>query len=193
MWVALPDELARLRTVIHIFHAIHRQKYHAHPNHDVHFLARELDDWLTKGIHSITDGSYTPRHLKRYYFQDEMVDQLHLSDRIFQHIILKQLKLTFPHVMNQNCYHLYGPSGVKLATQRIKQVLHDKKPKYIIRADIKSYYKSIPHYQLIQDVKQYYDDPKVHRMLEDIITNPIETPRGYKNADHGIDHGGEGA
>ena len=23
-------------------------------------------------------------------------------------------------------------------------------------------------------------------MLEAIITNPIETPRGYKNADHGI-------
>ncbi len=40
----------------------------------------------------MVDGTYTPRHLKRHYFSDEMVDQLHLSDRVFQHILLKQLK-----------------------------------------------------------------------------------------------------
>ena len=73
-----------------------------------------------------------------------------------------------------------------MATQCIKQVLQDKNPQYIIRADIKSFYKSISHPRLIADIKQHYDDPKVQAMLEAIITNPIETPRGYKNADHGI-------
>ena len=72
-----------------LFAKIHRQKHLAHANHEVHFMARELDDWLTLGVNAIVDGSYTPRYLKRYYFQDEMVDQLHLSDRIFQHILLK--------------------------------------------------------------------------------------------------------
>lgn len=132
------------------------------------------------------DGTYIPRHLKRYYFKEEMIDQLYLSDRILQHILLKQLKPTFSYVMNPNCYHLHGPSGVKLATQCIKQVLQDKNPQYIIRADIKSFYKSISHPRLIADIKQHYDDPKVQAMLKAIITNPIETPRGYKNADHGI-------
>jgi len=169
-----------------LFATIHKQKRHANPNHDVHFMARELDDWLVQGVESMVDGSYTPRHLKRHYFSDEMVDQLHLSDRIFQNILLKQLKTTFPFVMNSNCYHLHGPSGVRLATQRIRQVLLEKNPKYIIRADIKSFYKSIPHYQLVQDIKQHYDDPNVQAMLEQIIINPIETPRGYKNPDHGI-------
>lgn len=56
----------------------------------------------------------------------------------------------------------------------------------MIRADIKSFYKSIPHQKLIQDVNALYDDTKVQAMLEQIIINPIETPRGYKNADHGI-------
>lgn len=109
------------------------------------------------------DGSYSPRHLKRYYFKEEVLDQLYLSDRVFQHILLKQLKSTFPHVMNPNCFHLHGhgPNGVKLATQRIKQVLQVKNTQYIIRADIKSFYKSIPHHQLIQYVRRYYHDPKV--------------------------------
>ena len=88
--------------------------------------------------------------------------------------------------MNPNCYHLHGPSGVRIATQRIRQALQEKKPKFIIGADIKSFYKSISHHKLIQDIKQHYDDEKVQAMLEAIVTNPIETPRGYKNADHGL-------
>jgi retron-type reverse transcriptase len=132
------------------------------------------------------EGSYTPRYLQRYYFKDEMVDQLHISDRIFQHILLKQLKPTFAHVMNPNCFHLDGPNCVKRATQCIRQVLQQERPGYIIRADIKSFYRSIPHYKLIQDIKQTYDDPKVQSMLERVITNAIETPRGYKNPGHGI-------
>jgi RNA-directed DNA polymerase len=95
-----------------LFEKIHKRKYHAHHNHEIHFMSREIEDWLPQGIQLMRDGSYTPRPLRRFYFQDEMVDQLHLSDRIFQHILLKQLKSTFPHVMNKNCYHLHGPTGV---------------------------------------------------------------------------------
>lgn len=169
-----------------LFAKIHKRKKSANHNHEIHFLAREINDWLPKGINSMIDGSYSPRHLKRYYFADEMVDQLHLSDRIFQHILLKQLKPTFKHIMNPNCYHLFGPTGVKYATQRIRQVLQDEQPNYVLRVDVKSFYKSIQHHKLIQDIKQYYDDPKVQLMLENIITNPIETPRGYKNPGSGI-------
>ena len=112
-----------------------------------------MDEWLPQGIQSIIAGSYNPRCLKRYYFTDETVDQLHLSDRIFQHILLQQLKPTFKYVMNPNCYHLDGPSGVKYATQRIKQILQDEKPTYVLRVDIKSFYASIPHFKLLQDIK----------------------------------------
>ena len=169
-----------------LFAKINKRKQSANHNNEIHFLAREINEWLPQGIQSMIDGSYTPRHLKRYYFQDEMVDQLHISDRVFQHVLLKQLKPTFKHIINPNCLHIYGPSGVKLATQRILQVLEEEKPEYIIRADIKSFYKSIPHHKLIQDIKKFYDDPKVQFMLQEIITNPIETPRGYKNAVTGI-------
>lgn len=178
------EEMRAIGTTL--FAKIHRQKHYANHNHDVHLMAREMDDWLVTGINSIVDGSYTPRFLKRHYFPDEMVDQLHLSDRVLQHILLKQLKPTFAHVMNPNCYHLHGPSGVKIATARIRKALLEDKPQFVIRADIKSFYKSIQHHLLIQDIRRHYDDPKVRAMLEQVIRNPIETPRGYKNADHGI-------
>lgn len=169
-----------------LFAKIHKRKYHAHHNAEVHFMAREIDDWLPQGIQSIIDGTYNPRCLKRHYFSDEVVDQLHLSDRIFQHILLRQLKPTFKHIMNPNCYHLDGPTGVKHATSRINQLLQDQNPKYLLRVDIKSYYASIPHFKLLQDIKKYYHDPRLLAMLENIITNPIDTPRGYKNPSRGI-------
>lgn len=55
-----------------------------------------------------------------------------------------------------------------------------------ITSNSRAFYKSIPHHLLIQDIKQHYHDEKVQNMLEQIIINPIETPRGYKNPDHGI-------
>jgi RNA-directed DNA polymerase len=169
-----------------LFAKIHKRKYHANHNNEIHYMSREIDEWLPQGIQSIIAGSYNPRCLKRYYFSDEVVDQLHLSDRIFQHILLKQLKPTFKYVMNRNVYHLSGPAGVKHATERIREVLQDDKPQFFLRADIKSFYRSIPHYKLIADIKKYYNDPKLLAMLENIITNPIETPRGYKNPGTGI-------
>ena len=169
-----------------LFAQIHRKKKHANHNHDVHIMAREIDEWLPQGIQSLIDGTYDPRCLKRYYFEDEVVDHVHLSDRILQHLLLKQLKPTFKHVMNSNVYHLIGPSGVKHATLRIKQVLEEEKPTYFLRVDIRSYYASIPHYKLLKDIKQHYHDPKIIAMLENIITNPIDTPRGSRNPSHGI-------
>jgi hypothetical protein len=169
-----------------LFAKIHKRKKLSHYNNDVHFLAREIDEWLPNGIQSMIDGTYDPRCLKRLYFTDEVVDHLHLSDRILQHILLKQLKPTFKHVINPNCHHLEGPGGVRSATQRIKQELQKGEVKYVLRVDIRSYYASIPHFKLLRDIKKYYHDPKLIAMLENIITNPIETARGYKNTGYGI-------
>lgn len=41
-----------------LFAKIHRQKHRAHHNHDVHFLAREINEWLPQGIQSMIDGTY---------------------------------------------------------------------------------------------------------------------------------------
>ena len=168
-----------------LFQAIHRKKRLATPNHEIHTLARTLDEWLPESIQSLIAGTYSPRYLKRHYFEDNVVDSLYLPDRLLQHVLLHELKPTFKAVISKNCYHLNGPHGVKLATTRVREAL-ESQPKYVIRADIKSYYASIPHYRLIQDIKKLYDDTKVQTLLERVIRNPIETARGYKNSDYGI-------
>src|SRR3990167_1906037 len=109
-----------LATSRQLFAKVMKRKRLAHHNHDIHFLAREVENWLPQGIQSLMTGNYHPHHLRRTYFKDEVLDQLHLSDRIFQHVLLKELKSTFKYVMNANCFHVHGPTGVKLATQRVR-------------------------------------------------------------------------
>jgi len=103
-----------------------------------------------------------------------------------QHLLFKIIKPTFKYVLNPNCYHIAGPSGVRRATEWICQVLKNEKPKYFIRADIKSYYKSIAHYKLIKDIKNSYNNCNLIKMFSNIICNPIETPHGVLNPYTGI-------
>ena len=53
------------------------------------------------------------------------------------------------HVTNPNCAHVYGQTGVKIATKRIREALATKQYHFIIRADIKSFYKSIQHHKVL--------------------------------------------
>jgi hypothetical protein len=62
-----------------LFAKIHRQKKHANHNHDVHIMAREIDESLPQGIQSLIDGTYDPRCLKRYCFEDEVVDRVFVA------------------------------------------------------------------------------------------------------------------
>ena len=169
-----------------LFSSIYRRKQQASPNHEIHFLAKELDQWLVEGIHRIKSGIYSPRHTKRHYFDDGVVEQLYVCDRVFQHLILKQLKPTFKHITNANCLHLHGPNGVKVAADKVDKALLCEEYQYFIRADIKFYYRSIQHRFLIDDIKQAFRDEKIIHMLTEIIKNPIDTPWGTKNPDFGL-------
>lgn len=86
-------------------------------HHDIHFLAREIDDWLPKGIQSMINGCYDPRPLKRYYFIDEIVNQLHISEglalrgplsQFFSGIFLKKLDDAF--LTSTQVYYLMNRS-----------------------------------------------------------------------------------
>lgn len=81
---------------------------------------------------------------------------------------------------------MHGPSGVRLATNKIRSVLANEHPTHFIRADIKSFYSSIVHHKLIKDIKKHYDDDKLVTMLVNVINNPIDTPEGFINPVKGI-------
>ena len=45
---------------LHLFNMIYRKKRLANPNHDIHNLARKVDEWLPDSVQSLITGTYTP-------------------------------------------------------------------------------------------------------------------------------------
>lgn len=39
------------------FAKIHKRKHHAHHNHEIHFMAREIDEWMPEGIQALLEGT----------------------------------------------------------------------------------------------------------------------------------------
>ncbi|BCZ97298.1 hypothetical protein LEG80045_15540 [Legionella pneumophila] len=54
------DFVEMMNTGSKLFASIHKRKKVAHHNHDVHLMARTISEWLTQGVQSIINGTYTP-------------------------------------------------------------------------------------------------------------------------------------
>ena len=52
-----------------LFAKIHKQKYYANHNHDVHFMAREMNEWLWQGMQAMVDGSLHAALFKKKLFR----------------------------------------------------------------------------------------------------------------------------
>ena len=89
-------------------------------------------------------------------------------------LLFQQIKSTFSHLISKRCLHVQGPNGVKTALTWLHNVMNAKNYRYVIRADIKSYYASIDHRILLQQTQQSFQDPRVQHYLEAIITAPID-------------------
>ena len=78
-----------------LFDKLHKRKSSCNPNHDIHHLARDRENWLPQLVQSLIDGNYATQPIRRYYFKDEVVDQLEIVDRIAHHVLLKELNQPF--------------------------------------------------------------------------------------------------
>lgn len=166
------------------FARYYQAKRLSHWNHDIHLLHRDKV-WIEAGIEQVLDGSYNPWCIDRSGY----CDNVHIRDRVLLRVIYEELKPTFKHIINPHCYHLQGPHGVREASARIKKVLREKKPRYFIRTDIKSYFASISHELLIENIETHYADKRVAQLLKQAIKTPIKTRKGFINPDKGITSG----
>ena len=124
-------------------------------------------------------GTYKFNPMSSYTFKNtenqesETIVVWEYIDRLVIKLILKTITPIFKYIISASCYHLAGPSGVKIATKQIKKALANKKFRYFLRADIKSYYASIDRDILAKQVEQNFKDKRLLKYLIDIINIPI--------------------
>lgn len=114
------------------------------------------------------------RNPKCVGYNNEVVRCFAYLDRLMLHLIHTIIRPTFKHFISPFCFHLKGPSQIKIITQMITAALNTGRFKYCMRIDIKSYFSSINHRILFDQVKQHFDDPMILQYLETVITTGID-------------------
>ena len=137
------------------------------------FISR-FPDKVQQYVQDLVAGTYRFAPLKKYYFPEETITLWEWPDRLALSLLLEIIKPTFAHILSPKCFHMQGPNGSKPALRLTEKALKTGKYRYIIRADIRSYYASISRAILVQQIKAFFKDPRLIRYLEHIITSALD-------------------
>ncbi len=139
---------------------------------------RFLFDWNTsinRWIEKLIAGEYVFSPLKTYSFPTEPITLWTCEDRLILALIYQIIKPTFSKIISPLCYHLVeGVGGVQTALDATVNAFQRRSFRYVIRADIKSYYASIDHRILLKQLQENFHDPRLLKYFDDIVTIPIE-------------------
>ena len=158
----------------------------AHDNHDHHRFARE---WRGNGdamLSDIATGQHNFSPMKGYNYDGKIEPIWSFADSLAVRLLFRHLQPTFKHIIAKHCYHLQGPSSIKSITSIVSRALANKAFRYVIRADIKSYYASIDRDILCEQINAEFDDPVVLKYLNAIVHNVTDRGGWIETPDKGI-------
>lgn len=125
-------------------------------------------------ISSLVTGDYYPEPMKAYGYFGTKSPFWSYQDKLIQKLIYQRIKTTFKHIISKRCCHLSGPHQIKAITHDIEHALLNSSYRYMIRIDIKSYYRSINHRLLKKEINNVFNDQRLINLLHRIIDVPID-------------------
>jgi RNA-directed DNA polymerase len=124
---------------------------------------------LTRLAQRLRDGSYRPRAIRRTYIPkaDGTMRPLGIptvEDRIVQGALRHVVEPIFEKEFAQHSYGFRPGRGCKDALRRVDELLKNGH-RYVVDADLKSYFDTIPHDRLMKRVRDRIADGRVLELL----------------------------
>jgi RNA-directed DNA polymerase len=178
-WFSLIDKVHPTRTLNAAFYQVAANKGAAGVDHiTVEGFKLRLDANLKKLSEELLGGEYRPQQIRRHYIPKPGTKEKRplgiptVRDRVVQTALRMVLEPIFEHDFAEHSYGFRPGRGCKDALRRVDQLLKEGYT-YIVDADLKSYFDTIPHDRLMTLVGQKVSDGRVLSLIESFLKQGI--------------------
>ena len=144
---------------------------------------------------SIQNGSYQPQPAQRVWIPKLGSKELRplgiapVENRVVEMAIRNVIEPIFEHTFAEHSYGFRPGRGAKDALRRVNELLEDGKI-WVVDADLKGYFDSIPQDKLIAAVSEHIADGKVLELIQKFLKQGVmESGKGWSPTETGTPQG----
>ena len=178
-WFSLIDKVHPERILRAAFSQVAANKGAAGVDHvTVKMFDERLEENLKKLSEDLQSGQYRPQQIRRHYIPKPGSKEKRplgiptVRDRVVQTALLNVLEPIFERDFAEHSYGFRPGRGCKDALRRVDQLLKAGYT-YVVDADLKSYFDTIPHDRLLALVAQKVSDGRVLSLIEAFLKQGV--------------------
>jgi len=178
-WFSLIDKIHPERTLRAAFSQVAANKGAAGVDHvTVTMFDDRLEENLKRLSEDLQSGLYRPQQICRHYIPKPGSKEKRplgiptVRDRVVQTAVLNALEPIFEREFAEHSYGFRPGRGCKDALRRVDQLLKAGYT-YVVDADLKSYFDTIPHDRLLALVAQKVSDGRVLSLIEAFLKQGV--------------------
>ena len=178
-WFSLIDKVVPQRILEAAYWKVAANKGAAGMDHvTIAMFEARLDDELRRLSDGLRDGTYRPRAIRRHYIPKPGSQEMRplgiptIRDRVVQTALRMALEPIFERDFAEHSYGFRPGRGCKDALCRVDELL-EAGYTYIVDADLKSYFDTIPHDRLLARVGQKVSDGRVLSLIEAFLKQGV--------------------
>ena len=185
-WFSLMDKVYALANLRAAFAEVKANGGAAGVDHQtVEMFERHLEENLAQLCQSLRDGSYRPQAVRRVWIpkpgsrEKRPLGIPTVRDRVVQAALRHVLEPIFERDFAEQSYGFRPNRGCKDALRRVDQLLKADYT-WVVDADLKSYFDTIPHRKLMERVEEKVSDGRVLELLQAYLTQKVmETAKSW--------------
>jgi RNA-directed DNA polymerase len=178
-WFSLIDKVHPERTLKAAFLQVAANEGAAGVDHvTIAMFEDRLDEELRNLSEQLRTGTYRPQLIRRHYIPKPGTQELRplgiptVRDRVVQTAVRMVIEPIFEQEFAEQSYGFRPKRGCKDALRRVDELLKSGYV-YIVDADLKSYFDTIPHDRLMTLVGQKISDGRVLTLIEQFLKQGV--------------------
>jgi RNA-directed DNA polymerase len=157
-------------------------------------FGRDLDTNLKKLAEQMRDGTYVPHDIRRVWIPKPGTNAQRplgiptVRDRVAQAALLNTIEPIFEQEFSEHSYGFRPGLGCKDGLREVEALLKDGYH-FVVDADLKSYFDTIPHDQLMNRIRERIADGRVLTLIESFLKAGILSELGREESWRGAPQG----